>query len=64
MALFIYIQAIGGKKTNTLRDYASSIAAEHRSAGHDSPYHDKMAMVIKGFVNRARLLTAEYLEQI
>ena len=74
VALFIYIQAIGGKKTNTLRGYASSIAAEHRSAGHDSPCNDKVAMVIKGFVNRAkedgirekraRPLTAEDLEQI
>ena len=74
VALFIYIQGIGGKKTNTLRGYASSIAAEHRSAGHANPCNDKVAMVIKGFVNRAkeagirekraRPLTAEDLEQI
>ena len=74
VALFIYTQGIGGKKPNTLRGYASSIAAEHRSAGHDSPCNDEVAMVIKGFVNRAkeagirekraRPLTAEDLEQI
>ena len=74
VALFIYIRGIGGKKTNTLRGYASSIAAEHRSAGHASPCNDDVAMVIKGFANRAkeagirekraRPLTAEDLEQI
>ena len=74
VALFIYIQGISGKKPNTLRGYASSIAAEHRSAKHDSPCKDKVAMVIKGFVNRAKEagqrekrakpLTAEDLEKI
>ncbi len=74
VALFIYTQGIGGKKPNTLRGYASSIAAEHRSAKYGSPCNDKVAMVIKGFVNRAkeaglrekraRPLTAEDLEQI
>ena len=37
VAVFIFTQGIGGKKPNTLRGYASSIAAEHRSEGHDSP---------------------------
>ena len=74
VALFIYVQGIGGKKPNTLRGYASSIAAERRSAKYDSPCKDKVALVIKGFVNRAkeaglrekraRPLTAEDLEQI
>ena len=74
VAVFIFTQGIGGKKPNTLRGYASSIAAEHRSAGHDSPCNDKVAMVIKGFVNRAKEagqrekrakpLTAEDLEKI
>ena len=74
VALFIYMQGIGGKKPNTLRGYASSIAAKHRSAKYDSPCNDKVAMVIKGFVNRAkeagirekraRPLTAEDLEKI
>ena len=54
VAVFIFTQGIGGKKPNTLRGYASSIAAEHRSEGHDSPCTDRVAMVIKGFVNRAK----------
>ena len=54
VAVFIFTQGIGGKKPNTLRGYASSIAAEHRSEGHDNPCTDRVAMVIKGFVNRAK----------
>ena len=54
VAVFIYTHGIGGKKPNTLRGYASSIAAEHRSEGHDNPCNDRVAMVIKGFVNRAK----------
>ena len=54
VALFIYTQGIGDKKPNPLRGYASSIAAEHRSAKRDSPCNDKVARVIKGFVNRAK----------
>ncbi len=74
VAVFIFTQGIGGKRPNTLRGYASRIAAEHRSAGHDSPCTDRVAMVIKGFVNRAKEagqrekraepLTAEVLEKI
>ena len=74
VAVFIFTQGIGGKKPNTLRGYASSIAAEHRSADKDSPCNDRVAMVIKGFVNRAKEagqrekrakpLTAEDLEKI
>ena len=74
VAVFIFTQGYGGKKSNTLRGYASSIAAKHRSAGHDSPCTDRVAMVIKGFVNRAKEagqrekraepLTAEDLEKI
>ena len=37
VAVFIFTQGIGGKKPNILRGYASSIAAEHRSAEHESP---------------------------
>ena len=54
VAVFIFTQGIGRKKPNTLRGYASSIAAEHRSEGHDSPCTDRVAMVIKGFANRAK----------
>ena len=54
VAVFIFTQGFGGKKPNTLRGYASSIAAEHRSEGKDSPCTDRVAMVIKGFVNRAK----------
>ena len=74
VAVFIFTQGFGGKKPNTLRGYASSIAAEHRSEGKDSPCTDRVAMVIKGFVNRAKAagqrekraqpLTAEDLEKI
>ena len=74
VAVFIFIQGFVGKKPNTLRGYASSIAAQHRSAKYDSPCKDKVAMVIKGFVNRAKEagqrekrakpLTAEDLEKI
>ena len=74
VAVFIFIQGFVGKKPNTLRGYASSIAAQHRSAKFDSPCKDKVAMVIKGFVNRAKEaglrekrakpLTAEDLEKI
>ena len=74
VAVFIFTQGFGGKKPNTLRGYASSIAAEHRSEGKDSPCTDRVAMVIKGFVNRAKEagqrekraqpLTAEDLEKI
>ena len=54
VAVFIFTQGYGRKKSNTLRGYASSIAAKHRSEGHDSPCTDRVAMVIKGFVNRAK----------
>ena len=54
VATFIFIQRFVGKAPNTLRGYASSIAAEHRSEGHDSPCNDRVAMIIKGFVNRAK----------
>lgn len=54
VAAFIYTQGIGDKRPNTLRGYASSIAAQHRSQGYDSPCNDRVAMVIKGFVNRAK----------
>ena len=54
VAVFICTRGIVGKKPNTLRGYASSIAAEHRSKGYDSPCNDRVAMVIKGFVNRAK----------
>ena len=54
VAVFIFAPGIGGKRPNTLRGYASSIADEHRSAGYDSPCIDRVAMVIKGFVNRAK----------
>ena len=74
VAVFIFTQGLVGKKPNTLRGYASSIAAEHRSAKYDSPCNDRVAMVIKGFVNRAKEagqrekrakpLTAADLEQI
>ena len=74
VAVFIFTQGIGGKRPNTLRGYASSIAAEHRSAKSESPCNDRVAMVIKGFVNRAKEagqrekrakpLTAEDLEKI
>ena len=74
VAVFIFTQGYGGKKSNTLRGYASSIAAKHRSAGKDSPCNDRVAMVIKGFVNRAKEagqrekraqpLTAEDLQKI
>ena len=74
VATFIFTQGFVGKKPNTLRGYASSIAAEHRSAKRDSPCNDRVAMVIKGFVNRAKdagqrekraePLTAADLEQI
>ena len=74
VAVFIFTQGYGRKKSNTLRGYASSIAAKHRSAGKDSPCNDRVAMVIKGFVNRAKEagqrekraqpLTAEDLEKI
>ena len=42
LALFIYTLGIGGKRPNTLRGYASSIAAEHRSKEHDSPWKEKV----------------------
>ena len=45
VAVFIFTQGYGGKKSNTLRGYASSIAAKHRSEGHDSPCTDRVAMV-------------------
>ena len=75
VAVFIFTQGYGRKKSNTLRGcYASSIAAKHRSAGKDSPCTDRVARVIKGFVNRAKEagqrekrakpLTAEDLEKI
>ena len=74
VAVFICTQGIVGKRPNTLRGYASSIAAKHRSEGHDSPCNDRVAMVIKGFVNRAKKagerekrakpLTGEDLEKI
>ena len=74
VAVFIFTQGYGRKKSNTLRGYASSIAAKHRSAGKDSPCNDRVAMVIKGFVNRAKEagqrekraqpLTAEDLQKI
>ena len=43
VAPFIYMLGIGGKKPNTLRGYAPSITAKHRSAKYDSPRHDKVA---------------------
>ena len=74
VAVFIFTQGYAHKKSNTLRGYASSIAAKHRSAGKDSPCNDRVAMVIKGFVNRAKEagqrekraqpLTAEDLQKI
>ena len=43
VAPLIYMPGIGGKKPNTLRGYAPSITAKHRSAKYDSPRHDKVA---------------------
>ena len=55
VAVFIFTQGFVGKKPNTLRGYASSIAAKHRSAKLRQPLQrPKVAMVIKGFVNRAK----------
>ena len=74
VAVFIFTQGFVGKKPNTLRGYASSIAAKHRFMKLENPCNDRMAMIIKGFVNRAkkagqrekqaRPLTAEDLEKI
>ena len=74
VALFVCTQGMDGKRPNTLRGYSASIAAKHRAAGHESPCDDKLAMVIRGFVNRskaagqqekrAKPLTAEDLEKI
>ena len=74
VATFIFTQGFVGKKPNTLRGYASSIAAKHRFMKLENPCNDRVAMIIKGFVNRAkeagqrekqaRPLTAEDLEKI
>ena len=56
VALFIHMTGIGGKKPNTLRGYASSITAKHRSAKYHSPCHDKVAMVIKSLLPHGRML--------
>ena len=54
VATFIFIQGFVGKKPNTLRGYASSIAAKHRFDKQENPCNDRVAMIIKGFVNRAK----------
>ena len=54
VATFIFTQGFVGKKPNTLRGYASSIAAKHRFMKLENPCNDRVAMIIKGFVNRAK----------
>ena len=54
VAVFIFTQGIGGRKPNTLRGYASSIAARHRFMKLENHCNDRVAMIIKGFVNRAK----------
>ena len=54
VATFIFIQGFVGKKPNTLRGYASSIAAKHRFDKQENPCNDRVALIIKGFVNRAK----------